>query len=81
MMECNDCSRRKLVQQIEREKEEQPLVKETMAALAKKNRPKSQKEIKETVALSAAATNLAVSQGREKESLAEWHECSGLHRL
>ncbi len=45
MMECNDCLRRKLAQQIEREKEEQPLAKETMAALAEKNRPTSQKDI------------------------------------
>ncbi len=43
MMECNDCVpvRRKLAQQIEREKEEQPLAKETTAALARKNRPMS----------------------------------------
>ncbi len=64
-MECNDCLLRKLAQQIEREKEKQPLAKETMAALTEKNRPKSQKDIKETAALYAAATNLAasVSQG------------------
>jgi hypothetical protein len=61
MIECNDCLRGKLAQQMEREKEEQPLAKETMAALEKKNRPKSQKEIKETIDLYAAATNLAVS--------------------
>ncbi len=80
MMECNDCLQRKLAQQIEREKEEQPLAKETMAKLAKKNRPKSQKEMKETVALYEAATNLAVWQGSEKVSLADWRECSGVHR-
>ncbi len=31
MMECNDCLLRKLAQQIEREKEKQPLAKKTMA--------------------------------------------------
>ncbi len=81
MLECNDCLWRKLAQQIEREKEEQPLAKETTASLARKNRPKSQKEKKETVALYAAATILAVSQGSKKASLADWHKCSGVHRL
>ncbi len=61
MMECNDCLQSKLAQQIECEKEERPLAEETMAALAENNRPKSQKDIKETVALYAAATNLAAS--------------------
>ncbi len=67
MMKSNDCLLRKLAQQIEREKETQPLAKENLAALTEKNRPKSQKDIKETVALYAAATNLAasVSQGSE----------------
>ncbi len=64
--ECDDCLRRKLAQQIEREKAEQPLAKETIAALADENRPKSQNEIKETIPLYAAATKRAVSQDREK---------------
>ena len=64
MMECNDCLQRKLAQQIKCEKEEQQLAKETMAALANKNRPKSQKDIKETVAFYAAATNLAATRQR-----------------
>ncbi len=36
-MECNDCLLRKLAQQIEREKEKQPLAKENMAVLTEKN--------------------------------------------
>ena len=71
----------KLAQQIEREKEEQRQAEEAAAALARKTRPKSQREIKETFALYAAATKLAVSQGSEQSSLADWRECSGVSRL
>ncbi len=48
-----------------------------MAELAEKNRPESQKDIKET----AAATNLtaSVSQGSKKVSLVDWREYSGVH--
>jgi hypothetical protein len=66
MMECNDCFRWKLAQQIERGKEEQPRAKETMAALARKDRPKSQNEIKETVVLCAAARSLLYRKAAKK---------------
>ena len=45
MMESNDCLHRKLAQQIEREKEKQPLAKETMAALTRKKTDPSHRRI------------------------------------
>jgi hypothetical protein len=45
MMEYNDCLLRKLAQQIEREKEEQRRAEEAAAALARKMRHKTQKEM------------------------------------
>ncbi len=62
-MECNDCCfRRKLAQQIEREKEKQPLAKETNGRPQEKNQTQVTEGKKETVALYAAATTLAASQ-------------------
>ncbi len=72
---------RKLAQQIEREKEEQRLAKEAAAALARKMRPKTQKEIDHMRALWSAAKALAVSQGSKEASFADLRECSGVPRL
>ena len=71
----------KLAQQIEREKEEQRQAKEAAAALARKIRPKTQKEIDQMRALWSAAKALAVSQGRKEASFADLRECRGVPRL
>jgi hypothetical protein len=73
--------RRKLAQQIEREKEEQRRAKEAAAALGKKIKPKTHREIDQTQALFAAAKALAVSQGRKDQSFADLRECRGVPRL
>jgi hypothetical protein len=73
--------RRKLDQQIEREKEEQRLAEEAAAALARNIRPKTQREIDQTRALWSAAKELAVSQGRKDVAFADLRESRGDPRL
>jgi hypothetical protein len=73
--------RRKLAQQIEREKEEERRAKEAAAVLARRNRSKSQREIKEKLALFAEATALTVSQGCKDPSFSDLREGSGVPRL
>ncbi len=63
--------RMKLAQQIELEKEEQQLAKEAAAALARKIRPRTQKEIDQMHSLWSAAKALAVSQGSKEASFAD----------
>jgi hypothetical protein len=70
----------KLAQQIEREKEEQRRAEAAAAALARKIRPKTQKEIDQMRSLWSAAKALAVSQGRKEASFADLHECRGVPR-
>ncbi len=74
--------RRKLAQKIAQEKKssDEPTPPPELAS-AGRNRPKSQREIKETLALYAAATALAVSQGRIDPSFPDLRECSGVPRL
>jgi hypothetical protein len=62
---------RKLAQQIESEKEEKRRDQEAAAALARRSRAKTQKEIDQTRALFAAAKALAVLQGRKDPSFAK----------
>ncbi len=52
--------RRKLAEQIERETNEKQRANEAAAALAKRSKLKTQREIDEKLALYAAATKLAV---------------------
>ncbi len=72
--------RRKLVAKIELEREAERRAKEAAAEWAKRNRPLSQREIDQKLALHAAATALAVSRGREAPTLANFRECSGIPR-
>ena len=70
--------RKKITQKIERERDAQRRAKEAAGALARRNRPKIQREIEKKLALYAAAMALAVSHGRERASLADFRECNGV---
>jgi hypothetical protein len=61
--------------------EEQRRAEGAAAALARKMRPKTQKEIDQMRALWSAAKALAVSQGRKEASFADLRECRGVPRL
>ena len=71
--------RRKLAEKIEREKEEEHRAKEEAAERARRNRPKTPKEIESRRKLAALA--LAVSRGRTCATLGDYRECNGVPRL
>ncbi len=72
--------RRKLAKKIEREREAEQRAEETAAERAKRNRPLSQREKDQKLALHVAATALAVSRGHEAPTLADFRECNGVPR-
>ena len=73
--------RMKLAEKIEREKEEEQRAKEEAAELARRNRPKTPKEIESRRKLALAALALAVSRGRTCATLGDYRECNGVPRL
>ena len=73
--------RRKLAEKIEREKEEEQRAKEEAAERARRNRPKTPKEIESRRKLALAALALAVSRGRTRATLGDYRECNGVPRL